>query len=73
MNGWTPERRKRQSAQIREWKPWKKATGPKTTEGKRKASQNAYKHGMRSADVRELERLMAAMARTEREARKLVR
>ena len=40
--------------------------------GKAVSSQNAYKHGMRSAEVRELERLIAAFARAAREARKLV-
>ena len=33
-NGWTPERRARQSALIRNWRPWEKSTGPKTEKGK---------------------------------------
>ena len=73
MNGWTLERRQRQSELIRRWKPWEKTTGPKTEEGKKRVSHNAYKHGMRSAEVRELERLMSDMKRAERAARKLVR
>lgn len=33
-------------------KPWTKSTGPRTAEGKAKSSQNAYKHGRRSAAAR---------------------
>lgn len=44
-NGWTPERRARQAALIRTWKPWQRATGPRTLEGKATASRNAYKGG----------------------------
>jgi len=44
-NGWTPERRARQAKLIRQWKPWKHSTGPKTAEGKASSSQNAYKGG----------------------------
>ena len=46
-NGWTPERRARQAALIRTWRPWEKSTGPKTDEGKARAAQNAYKGGER--------------------------
>ncbi len=46
-NGWTLERRQRQSAAIQTWQPWVKSTGPKTTEGKAKSSQNAFKGGLR--------------------------
>jgi hypothetical protein len=28
---------------IQQWRPWEKATGPKSPEGKAAASQNAYK------------------------------
>ena len=49
MRHWTQEERERQSALIRSWKPWEKATGPRTEAGKAKASTNATKHGMRSA------------------------
>jgi len=45
-NGWTPERRVRQSALIKNWKPWERSTGAKTPIGKARSSQNAYKHGM---------------------------
>lgn len=51
MNGWTKERRQRQSEQIRNWKPWEKSTGPRTAAGLRRSSQNARKHGLRSAEI----------------------
>jgi hypothetical protein len=57
MNGWTPERRARLSALIHTWRPWVKTTGPKTPQGKAKASRNAYKGGTR-ARLRELARLL---------------
>ncbi len=46
-NGWTQERRERQSEAIQRWKPWKKSTGPRTPDGKLSASQNAFKGGIR--------------------------
>jgi len=46
-NGWTQERRQRQSELIRDWQPWKQSTGPKTAAGKAKSSQNAFKSGSR--------------------------
>ena len=54
-NGWTPERRLRQSQLIQSWKPWKSA-GVKTAEGKAISCMNSYKHGARSAKVRDMER-----------------
>ena len=39
----TPERRSRQSRLIREWKPWKRSTGPRSPKGKDKSSRNACK------------------------------
>ena len=53
----TPEHRKLRAELIREWKPWEKSTGPKSSEGKAKAAQNAYKGGHRTA-LRELARLL---------------
>jgi hypothetical protein len=38
---WTPERRARQSEIIRCTRPWRKSTGPRTSEGKAKSSKNA--------------------------------
>ena len=58
-NGWTPERRKRQSVLIRQWRPWKKSTGPKSMEGKAKVAVNAHKGGVRP-QLRELARILKA-------------
>jgi len=44
-NGWTPQRRARQSNLIRQWRPWENSTGPRTEAGKAVVSQNAYKGG----------------------------
>jgi hypothetical protein len=44
---WTPERRARQAKLIGNWKPWKRSTGPRSTEGKTRVSRNAYKGGAR--------------------------
>ena len=49
MRQWTPAERNTQASLIRQWKPWRKSTGPKTESGKNKSAQNALKHGMRSA------------------------
>jgi len=40
---WTEERKARQAALIRSWKPWTRSTGPRTTEGKRIASKNVLR------------------------------
>jgi hypothetical protein len=40
-HGWTPERRARQAALIRTWRPWAHSTGPRTAEGKAQAAVNA--------------------------------
>ena len=49
MRQWTPSERQRQAELIKQWQPWKKA-GVKTSEGKAVSSQNALKHGLRSAE-----------------------
>ncbi len=56
---WTPERRARQAALIRTWKPWKQASGPRTPEGKAKASRNAWTGG-HWLKMRELSRMVNA-------------
>jgi hypothetical protein len=44
---WTTERRQKQAAMIRTWKPWEQSTGPKTPEGKAASSRNTWKGGHR--------------------------
>lgn len=46
-NGWTPERKEKQSQLIRGWKPWEHSTGARTIEGKAIVSRNAFKGGFR--------------------------
>ena len=53
----TPEHRKLRAALIRQWKPWEKSTGPKSTEGKAKVVQNAYRGATRKW-LRELRRAL---------------
>lgn len=44
--GWTPERRARQAALIRAWRPWEQSTGPRSAEGRAQAARNAQRfHG----------------------------
>jgi hypothetical protein len=50
--GWTAERRTRQAALIRGWRPWRRSTGPKTEAGKARCSMNALKHGCTGRDYR---------------------
>ena len=45
FNGWTRERRKRQSELIRKFRPWERSTGPRTPEGKARAAKNGYRGG----------------------------
>ncbi|MFB0613705.1 hypothetical protein [Aurantiacibacter poecillastricola] len=51
---WTPERRAKQAQAIRRWKPWKKSTGPRTSEGKARSSRNADR-GVAAVEARILE------------------
>ena len=45
---WTVEQRQQQAEAIRSRKPWEQSTGPRSTEGKVKVSQNAYRGGTRA-------------------------
>ena len=60
---WTPERRAAQSARMKEQKPWLKTTGPKTEAGKAAVRLNALKHGLYSAEMLALSKLLTAQAR----------
>lgn len=66
-NGWTPQRRARQAELIRAWRPWEKSTGPRSAEGKARASRNAFKGGQRQA-LRALARQIDAALLEHREA-----
>ncbi len=68
-NGWTPERKQRQSELIRSWRPWELSTGPATAEGKSKASRNAWRGGHR-AQIRQLSALVNEELRAARELAK---
>jgi hypothetical protein len=65
---WTDEQRARQSAMIRQWKPWKHSTGARTPEGKAVSSQNVIV-GLRKRQkaieqaIQELEAARAKMQR----------
>jgi hypothetical protein len=63
---WSPEQKARQSAAIHRWKPWERSTGPRTAEGKSKASRNAYKGGLRP-QLAALRRLVNEHLRANRE------
>ena len=67
MRHWTQQERERQAALIQGWKPWEQSTGPRTKAGKRAASANAMKHGMRSAEWTELTRQLGALMAVNRE------
>ena len=72
-NGWTPERRKRQSERIRQQKPWEHSTGPRSAAGKEAVKDNALKHGWRSAPVRELEGILHEQRKFLRAARRVMK
>lgn len=61
-SGWTPERRNRQAALIREWQPWNQSTGPKSAKGKAVVARNAFKGG-EWRELRELTRRVNALLR----------
>ena len=66
VNGWSLERRARQAELIRQWKPWKQSTGPKSVEGKERVAANAWRGGHR-VQLRELSKLVNAEIRKARE------
>ena len=72
-NGWSPERRQRQREAIQQWHPWEQSTGPRTPEGKAKASRNSLVHGMRDARSRELMRRIHELLREQRQELKALR
>jgi hypothetical protein len=69
-NGWTSERRARQAAQIRTWRPWEKSTGPKSAEAKARVSRNSFKGGERQA-LRAMARALFEQQRSLRNLQRL--
>lgn len=57
MPRWTPAAKERQRQLIQQQQPWKHSTGPRTAAGKAKVSRNAQKHGLRSADAIEAQKV----------------
>lgn len=60
---WTPERRARQAEAIQRWKPWEKASGPVSLEGKLRSSRNADRGNPR-AQLRYLRALLREQAKS---------
>ena len=63
--GWTPDRRARQSARVRETQPWRHATGPRSEAGKARSKMNGLKHGLRTREgmlARRLARYVLGLA-----------
>jgi len=69
---WTEEMKQRERDRINQTKPWLYLKGTKTPEGLKRSAMNSYKHGMRSAQMRELESQLAQLKRQEREAKNLI-
>jgi hypothetical protein len=55
-NGWSDERRSKQSQLLKITRPWEKSTGPRTEAGKAASSRNPYKGAVREK-LREVQRL----------------
>ncbi len=58
--GWTASRRKAQAERAQKQKPWERATGPQTHEGKAKSAANAHKTGLHTAQIRKLRSVLRA-------------
>jgi hypothetical protein len=71
-NGWTPERRAKQAALIRTWRPWDRSTGPRTAQGKAAAAKNADKGGRWAAEREELRALKRHLSELLKEQRELL-
>lgn len=61
--GWTAEKRARMAEMTKARKPWEKATGPKTLEGKNAVKHNALRHGFRSAEFEALQKALGTQKR----------
>jgi hypothetical protein len=60
-NGWTQERRARQAALIRTWRPWERSTEAKTAACKARSSRNADKPESFNRQIREIRRAVAEL------------
>jgi hypothetical protein len=58
--GWPEARRKQQAERIRQTRPWTHSTGPRSADGKARASQNGTTHGMNTPAGRELRNALRA-------------
>ncbi|NBX66648.1 MAG: hypothetical protein EBQ96_06615 [Proteobacteria bacterium] len=56
--GWAAKRRTLQRRNILKTKPWLKATGPRTRQGKDKSRQNAYRTGAYTAEMQCLRQVL---------------
>ena len=56
--GWTPERRAAQRERILANRPWENSTGPRTRQGKKRASQNSYKNGAYSREMKMIKKYL---------------
>ena len=65
-SGWSLERRAKQAELIKQWKPWKQSTGPKSIEGKERVAANAWRGGHRQ-QLRELSKLVNEQVKASRE------
>lgn len=71
---WTPERRAKQAAIIAQTRPWEKATGPRSAQGKAISSRNAVTGAAEAAVLYRSVRLdvrATALRRAERLLRQL--
>lgn len=61
--GWSPERRAKQSAMMRARKIWLKSTGPRTAAGKARSAQNAAKPWLLNHPDKVIEKARRAQVR----------
>lgn len=70
---WPPAKRARMAQYAHKNRPWRFSTGPRTTAGKAAISQNAFKHGLRSARYRAAYRALVAVLRGQKRRLALLR
>lgn len=60
MPRWTDDARRKQAQRMKEQQIWQYATGPKTSAGKARSAQNAYKHGAYTKAAKNLRSFLRA-------------